>query len=87
LSPGSYAVSTFTESRNALRFDLGSRLRRTSPSYNSKRRQTKCGVGEQFRSFEDAEYFPVDRRISGTAIQKEQIVWTISALGDDRVDQ
>jgi hypothetical protein len=31
-------------------------------------------IGEQHRSFGEAEYFPVDRSIGGPAIQKEHIV-------------
>jgi hypothetical protein len=55
-------------------FDQMSRLRGTSLSYNRERQQTTCVIGEQHRSFGEAEYFLVDRRIGGPAIQKEQIV-------------
>jgi hypothetical protein len=49
-------------------------MRRYTASNNGERQQTKCAIGEERRSFGEAEYFPVDRRIGGPAFQKEQIV-------------
>ena len=53
---------------------LGNASARASFSYNRERQRTRRVIGEERRSFSEAEYFSVDRRIGGLAVQKEHIV-------------
>jgi hypothetical protein len=44
---------------------IGNASARVLFSYNGERQQTTCVIGEQHRSFGEAEYFFLDRRIGG----------------------
>jgi hypothetical protein len=56
-------------------------------SYNRVLRRAYCVVSAQDRSFLAAELFRVDRRLCGSAIQKEHIFERCLMRGDDRVDR